>query len=282
MKIKPVKQKREPGYPTIETYIDHPELLSRNIPLAWIKNQYAATTLATFIICSCGNQASSGKAKSESIVMADSFSKDQKPKSVQNVKKDSVKIARIFSHGDGSGAIGCEVMSPPVFISEDEARKIIFDALKAENIVFDTNDCQVLKFSAPDIASDCFSMEKGKQKKTTKVELKMDGYNAEHNLAIEFVSIADFEKFKDENDRCMSSVQGYDTKKAAELIREELRLHSKTNAAVFYDPLPLVKYKENIRWDKNEKETQKEAREQLLAQVKDFIDWIKKEGIIKK
>src|ERR1035437_4244594 len=160
MEIKPVKIKRKPGYPTIKTFIENPELLSKNVPFAWIRNQYAATTLATFILCGAGNQSSAQKTKPATVVVSKYIKKD-KPAAIKSVKRDSVKVARIFSHGDGSGAIGCEVMSPPVFISEDEARNIIFDALKAENIVFSTTkNNPVLNFTASAIADDCFDDEK--------------------------------------------------------------------------------------------------------------------------
>ena len=58
MEIEPVKIKRKPGYPTIKTFVDNPGLLSKNVPFAWIRNQYAATTLATYILCGTGNQCS--------------------------------------------------------------------------------------------------------------------------------------------------------------------------------------------------------------------------------
>jgi len=279
MEIKPVKIKRKPGYPTIKAFIENPVLLSKNVPFAWIRNQYAATTLATFILCGVGNQSSAQKAKLATAIISNSIKKD-KPAAIQSVKHDTVKVARIFSHGDGSGAIGCEVMSPPVFISEDEAREIIFTALKAENIVFNTTNCPVIKFMATPIANDCLNETQKKKSKKAKVEVSLDGYNAKNNLAIEYVSVADFKKFRID-DGCYSTAQGIGTLEAAYLIRDELSAQAKMNAVVFYDPMPYVKFNENELSKITEEKANKLAREQLLEQVKDFIDWIKKEGIIK-
>lgn len=276
MEIKPVKLKRNPGYPTIKTFAENPALLSKNIPFSWIRNQYAATTLATFILCGCGNQSNTQKEKPELVIVNKDFTKN-KFLEIQSVKQDAVKIARIFSHGDGSGAIGCMVMSPPVFISEDEARKIIFTALKAENIDISTANTPVLKFTAPPIANSCY--DENDNKKQTKVEIKIDGYNPQYNLAIKFVSTFDYDQFTSP-DGCMSTLQEINTKKAAELIRAELMAQGKMNAGVFYDPIPSYNFDPEQKTHKTEKDPQLLARELLKAQVKDFINWIKREGII--
>ena len=188
MEIKPVKLKKKPGYPTIKTFVDNPGLLSKSVPFAWIRNQFAATTLATFILCGAGNQSSAQKTKPATVIVS-KVNKQDKPAAIQTAKHDSVKIARIFSHGDGSGAIGCMVSSPPVFISEDEARKIIFTALKEENIDFNTKNTPVLKFRVHTTVYDFHKKVINlMDKKEVTVEIKMDGYNVKNNLAIEYVS----------------------------------------------------------------------------------------------
>ena len=294
MEIKPVKIKRKPGYPTIKTFVDNPGLLSKNVPFAWIRNQYAATTLATFILCGVGNQSNAQKTKPATVVVSKVIKKN-KPAAIQTAKHDPVKIARIFSHGDGSGAIGCMVSSPPVFISEDEARKIIFTALKEENIDFSTINTPVLKFSVKP-AVNYFHTEKQRlnDKKVITVEIKMDGYNVKNNLAIEYVSARLVNKL-DPYDEMESSVQRIDTKSTAERIRNELIAQGKVNAAVFYDPItrydPFTYYDESPEAidrllsgnapPPTSKDHRPSSRDLLKAQVKDFIEWIKKEGIIK-
>lgn len=278
MKIKPVKHAKAPNYPILEYYIKNPGLLSKNIPENWLRNKYVASSLATFILV--GSPKTKIYANHNNTEMLEKYCPENKAQT-QDVNKDPVKIAPIFAHGDGSGATGCIVMSPPVFISEDEARAIIFNALRAEGIKFDTIDCPEIKFKSFPLANDCFMGEEDTIKvPDAKIELKMDGYNKELNLAVQFVSLNDFFKFRSD-DGCWSSVQGYNTKKAAEIIRNELIESGKTNAAVFYDPIPSAKFKRHEGWEIVEKEAKEEAKALLLAQVEDFIKWIKQENIIK-
>lgn len=278
MEIKSVTKTKKPNYPILEYYIKNPELLSRSIPESWIKNRYVALSLSTFVLL--------GYPKSRIIAnplmteIQDKISSDyKKHSSIPN--QDSVKIAPIFAHGDGSGSTGCVVMSPPVFISEDEARKIIFDALRVEGMIFDTVDCPAIKFNAIPIANDCFNRNDTIKTKKAKIYLKMDGYNKELNLAIQYVSADDYYKFRSDDD-CMSSVQSYDTKMAAEIIRQEMYINGKTNTVVFYDPITSIDFNRNDNWEESQKLAEDEAKKLLLAQVADFIKWIKKENFIKK
>jgi hypothetical protein len=274
--------------------VDNPGLLSKSVPFAWIRNQYAATTLATFILCGVGNQSSAQNTKPTTVVVS-KVKKQNKPAAIQTAKHDPVKIARIFSHGDGTGAIGCMVSSPPVFISEDEARKIIFTALKEENIEFNTINTPVLKFTVyPGVNYFESKEQQLKDKQGRKVEIKMDGYNVKNNLAIEYVS-SRLVNTLDPPDYEASSVQEINTKKTAERIREKLIAQNKVNAAVFYDPITyydrMAYYNEEqaaidrLSSDNappsSSKDRPPSSRDLLKAQVKDFIDWIKKEGIIK-
>lgn len=276
MEIKPIKKKKEPNYPTLEFYVKNPEMLSRNIPESWMKNKYVATSIAAFILC--GSPDSSGKTVTAAIEIIDKLNSDNATNESNTNMNDSIKVAPIFAHGDGSGSTGCVVMSPPVFISEDEARNIIFKTLAKENIHFDTTNCPTLKFKAPPLANDCLKKEE-KMAIKTDVEIKMDGFNADYNIGIQFMSSDDFHKFRIE-DGCFSSASHYDTKTAAELLRAELKKKGILNAAVFYDPLPSIDYGKSKDWRKCQKIAKEEAKELLLMQVNEFIQWIRKEKII--
>ena len=281
MIIKPVKQANQPNYPTFEYYIEHPELLYKSIPDSWMKNKYVAVSLAIFVFLGCKRYNKSDVIDSNPTVgIVDNINSNEKKQSVTS-KKETVKVAPVFVHGKGTGATGCIVFAPPVFISENEARTIIFGALGEKGIIFDTIDCPVIKFSAPPIANSCFSDEGHNKAPDAKIELKMDGYNKELNFAIQFVSEDDFEKFES-NDGCSSSVQAYDTKKAAEIIRERLITSGKTNAVVFYDPISSIDFSDATveNWIEKKKETKVEARKLLINQVEDFIKWLVQEKII--
>src|SRR5690554_5017571 len=128
MEIKSINNSQQPNYPTIELFVKHPELLSRNIPNSWLKNQFVATSLAAFLLSACGTSTAK---KSEKIEIVETLGTDnpaedtikstttaQEPINTPQKKRadnNITHIAPIFAHGEGSGATGCIVMSPPVF-----------------------------------------------------------------------------------------------------------------------------------------------------------------------
>lgn len=279
MKIKPVKKNKTPNYPTLEYYIANPELLSRNIPDRWIKNKYIATYLTIFVLC--GNTGCTNKSEANNIEVVDNQNKKiSKLNPINHDKKDFGKVAPIFAHGEGSGATGCMVISPPVFIAEDEAWQIISTALAAQNITLDTANCPTIKFNTQPIGYYHFeNEEEEEQVPEVDVEIKTDRYNAEYNLAIQFISVRDIYKFEPEVNYT-SSVQEYNTKKAAVLLREELAKRE-MNAVVFYDPLVSSDYDRDIDWETRDKLAKEKAKTLLLSQVNDFIEWLKNEHIVK-
>jgi hypothetical protein len=266
MEIKSVNNSRQPNYPTIELFVKHPELLARNIPSSWLKNKFVATSLAAFLFSGCGTSTAQ---KNEEVEIVDTLkTNNSNANTPQEKKADNsvVNVAPVFSFVVGRGAIGCEVMSPPVFISEDEAIKIILDKLKAEGYNFSRENCPTFKFKVLPIANEC-----GEPKGKAKIKLKMDAYNPNSKWAIQYITTNDYDKFK--NDNCWSSVSGYDTKQAAEIINQELKKQKKTNAVVFYDPMA-----DADNWDRYEV-AKKESKDLLLAQVNDFINWLKANNI---
>ena len=283
MEIKSVSNSRQPNYPTIELFVKHPELLTRNIPSSWLKNQFVATSLAAFLLSGCGTGTTKKNVEVEAVDSLD-INNTTSTQEKEDATNDIVaNIAPIFAHGEGSGATGCMVMSPPVFISEDEARKIIFNALSKQGILFDTTSCPEIKFTAPPIANDCYGRDFFDDDTTrvvsdAYVELKMDGYNKDLNLAIQFVSREDFSKFTS-FDGCVSSVSRYNTKQAAEIIREKLITDGKTNAVIFYDPISRIDFEKSDDWRKSEREATEKSKKLLLKQVDDFIKWLKKNNI---
>lgn len=280
MQIKPLKQKRTPGYPTLDWYITHPELLRKSVPQNWIKNKYAATALSAFILCGCPD--GTKKSSAESVFAIFSDTDDDTNSQLQQNQKDSIKVAPIFAHGEGSGATGCVVMSPPVFISEDEACKIIFDKLTESGFVVEKANAGSINFKCRQLAISCMSDEEKSKFPKIDVNIAFDGVLKGQQIHIEYVSTDDYSLFAEENNMYSCSVTDYDIKNAAEKIREELVKSGKQNAVVFYDPIPYVKMGDDFEnWNQYEKEAEELARKQLLAQVTDFINWMKKEGFTK-
>ncbi|NDW12703.1 hypothetical protein D0T50_07350 [Bacteroides sp. 214] len=142
------------------------------------------------------------------------------------------------------------------------------DKLKAEGYNFSRENTPSFSFNVLPIANEC-----DKQKGKTNIELKMDAYSLKSKWAIQFISTSDHDKFK--NDDCWSSVSAYNLKQAAEIINQELKKQKRTNAVVFYDPVVTINYEKENNWE----EAKKEAKNLLLAQVDDFIKWLKTNNI---
>ena len=269
MEIKPIKNSREPNYPTIELFIKHPELLSKSIPNNWVKNKFVAASLAAFLVSGSGTIKAQTSEKVETVEPSNSQKLAESPQKKKQNNNNITNVAPVFAHGEGSGATGCIVFSPPVFLSEDEALNIILKALSLEGYNnFSTTNVPIYSLKVPNLAN----CDKGEQKMTT-IKLRTDTYDKKSKWTIQFISADDFSKFIT-NDGCQSSVMRYNTKLAAEAVRNELLLKKETNAVVFYDP--VLKNRGSINGLEIAKS---EAKEMLIQQVYDFIDWLKTNNI---
>jgi hypothetical protein len=283
MEIKPVKsRKKAPEYPSMDLFIEHPELLSKSEPKSWKKKAIVSSALAVFVLSGSGCKKEENKPK---IFKVADKNKNNSQKVIENNKKSeaSISVAPVFVHGDGYGSVGCVVISPPIFISEIEARDIIFKAFEKENISFDTIDCPEIQFKPSDIERKNFLGNDNKNNNSD-FKIKIDAYNKQLNLAIQFVSTDEIGNFNPKYG-LKSTVVSYDTKRVAEIIRKKLASNYTLNSGIFYDPIPYMIYNstnfnEN-KYDKLMKDTKNEAKQLLLAQVEDFIEWAKKEGVIK-
>ena len=229
MQLKPVKIKKEPGFPTINKFAQNPELLYKNIPSNWLKNKYVAASLAMFVLC--GNEGKGQVEKKENVDLVLQEKQNSEQNQEKKISKEVAKVAPIFAHGEGSGAIGCIAISSPAFLSEQEALKIIFDELLKEGIEVDSLNYPSLYFKM--------------RTKNILFRKSFDGFSSKFNLAIEFISKTDCGLFS-EGGGGGFSLQGYNTKSSAELLIRELSNISKNNVVVFYDPLTEMIYlKEN-------------------------------------
>ncbi len=122
MQIKPVPGYGKPGYP-IRTEVDaRPEIL-RLLPKRWQANPTVVAALTACIaLANCGR-----------IVAADTVT----------------TVAPVFKHGDGAGSFGCVAINPPVFLSEDEARKVIVEEAKRAGIEFTRDGRTIAKIEIP-------------------------------------------------------------------------------------------------------------------------------------
>jgi hypothetical protein len=196
MQLKAVSQYKEPGYPVQEYLMEHPELL-RLVPKRWRGN---ATVLATLGMAAM-------------LISSSRFSYGE-----QKTVHHDEKVAPVFIHGAGRSGFGCVAVSPPIFLSEDEALQVINqEAMKA--------------------GLDFIKMPEGRRETTVhgSKTVHLDAYDFEHRIAIEFV---EDKETGDWDARHEMGTAGYtDTKEAAENVRSHLLKSNATPiTGIFYDP----------------------------------------------
>jgi len=263
MEIKPLKRYREPGFPTRDILDEHPELL-RRLPNRWGRS----AVIGTALVAACG------------IVAA-------RWGTAAGAAGDPVaKVAPVFVHSEGHGAFGCQVVNPPIFLSEDEARKVIQEEMTRltpkGNMLKLESDVLVLK---PFLLPETSTMGE-KDLKNREDKLTLDGWDGERKIGFEYLSQSDYRAWvKKDKVTVVSSVSRYDMLTTARRLRESLVAAKPEGAfAVFYDPLVRPADTRDAREHhsdaQNQKNAEARARKELRQQVRDFVKWLQAEGII--
>lgn len=206
----------------------------------------------------------------------------------------SATVAPVFEHGDGRAADGCVVVTPPVFMSEEDARSVIREELVKLGIKPDQQDQDVKDVSILETEHDKAS------------SLNADLIDSGKKIVVEFVSEADY--FKLGGHMASSTVQSYDFKTVAKKVSLQIEKQNhdpKRFFAVFYDPaarrgkppeLPdpdkvnsqdewkqaMQKYVQDDKryWERGEQDALDASKEQLRQQVRDFAKWLKDKGVL--
>ncbi len=274
MKAKPVKRYRQPGYPTRLDIISNPDLLRRNLPPGWRSIPGMAGSIALFL---AANSAVQGAEK-----------KSAAPGS-------AAIVAPIFDHGEGRGSIGCVVVAPPVFLSEEEAWQVIDEELASRGVklpnsglelrgvriprrmlTWDKKGSRIEERTDPQ-AADAFSVDRG---------------DARQRVAVEFISQRNYHKVG--GAFSASSVQSYDFRQTAKTLAEDVgkQARDKVYFGVLYDPLtspaaeefkkkqPKTKEDWNAYIKARRSEGSNESKRLLRLQVQDFLKWLEAQGAI--
>jgi len=267
MEVKPVRRYRSPAYPTRLEVQDQPELLLQHVPRRW---QKSAVTMAALTACLGTNSCVHGRGDE-----------------ADTVGRPAV-VAPVFKHGDGRGATGCVAVTPPAFVSEEEALVIIREELAKVGIAIAEQDVPL-----PGVEfCEYVDFEDGTQTVEipgTRHTFVLDAVNRERRVAVEFLSKNDYPPLG--GIQHSGSVRRYDFIELARGIAKTVRKKGKgIRLGVFYDPMtpigrPLIWDDEGElkygHWpDLTEVQARNVSREKLRLQVKDFVDWLKGQGVI--
>jgi len=214
MKVNLVQRYTDPRYPTREILDVHPELL-RVLPSRWRRS----AVIGTALVAACG-------------IVAARWGQN----AAQAAGDPVAKVAPIFQHGEGHGSFGCEAVSPPVFLSEDEARHVILDEAKTAGIAF-APDTLRLELDLPVTSLNPSGIEDKKGPATQRGTLLLDGTDAKKHISFEYVSVGDFYAWRQPKETVMSTVSTVNLIDPAKTIRNSLAKVEAVGAfGVFYDP----------------------------------------------
>jgi hypothetical protein len=284
MNLKPLKQYQNPEYPIQAILEKHPELL-RLIPKRWAQNRLVQTALGFACTLLLANHA----------IAAEPGNKTKPAASTSSTKPPACRVAPIFNHGDGRGGFGCVATAAPIFLTEDEAKKIIEEEAGKAGIHFMKKAMPLANVDIPvtdPFNCRLFSSEIKAPSPAKKGSVMLNGTDQQKHISYKYVSTEDFKSWENTNPGCESTAFDLNIKSAATTLQQALdKACPADTIAVFYDPvvsyeiklLPLLDDPEayNRMMSKDSKSTiDEKAQSELRSQVQDFIRWLKAQGII--
>jgi hypothetical protein len=164
-----------------------------------------------------------------------------------------------------------------VFLTEDEARQVITEEAATAGIHFENTSQVMAQVETENLEIDA----RTRKPRTQTLSLVLDGTDPQRNISYEFVSGQNASEWE-MGRRDYGSVGEIAIKPVAEALQKGF---SKTNTdqtlGVFYDPVSHSPYKRtHFSFSHNEKEAKDKSVQELREQVRDFIAWLKTQGII--
>ncbi|MCL2813026.1 MAG: hypothetical protein FWD23_00345 [Oscillospiraceae bacterium] len=290
LSLKPVKKYKPPKYPTQSEVNLSPALLNK-LPPRWEKSVAviaAAGMLGAIALTSC--------------VISKSKNTGDNSES-----ENYLNVAPIFVHGEGTGAIGCVMIVPPVFMSEQEALAIIKDEAKIGGLDFNADPPEYT--ATKNKTETKYSWDWQNKYVLGSGNVGLDLYDNKKGVAAAYIPMKSSEMLYPNGPQ--SSVTNYAPRELAKLTAEDFAQQKGDIAlGVFYEPgsdweaiQSLIEDYQNKtskiyheyydeqnpdeyrkKYDEAQREYEAEikllAEEDLRAQVRDFIEWLQAQGII--
>ncbi|OGF48378.1 MAG: hypothetical protein A2231_10280 [Candidatus Firestonebacteria bacterium RIFOXYA2_FULL_40_8] len=280
---------------SLNSFVKNKALL-KIFPSSWIKKGLLPGA-AIWLISGCGN-ADKPVVKQAVVEDQDKF----------KAKKQQLEkfVAPVFVHGDGYGATGCIVISPPAYFTEEEAYDVISQELSKYGIAFTKNiegDAKISSLIPGNRLTDVFGLT---------YSADVDGYDPSLGIGFVFVSRSDASEYTAFS---ISTVSGFSTKSLAKKISNGIFNRGKDKALlVYYDPMIMPEDRFNVDYEKFYDEAKikypatkdyekaqeyvntkveearasfklgfkAKAKKELIEQVDDSVKWLEKRGILEK
>jgi len=271
----PLKSYRPPRYPTRLEVLSDPDLLNRHLPPAWRNLPEMAGAVALCLAVNstaCKAQAGPPRASNTTAI-----------------------VAPIFEHGEGRGAVGCVVVAPPVFLSEEEAWQVIDEELARVGVKLSQREFEVRGVKIPQRREEWKATGGRAESKIVDQPGKRAPYKADRvdpakKVVVEFVSQPDYHRLG--GAWSWSTVQSYNFKEVAKSVAEQVKKDAKERIyfGALYDPaassgreeLRQAQTPEDWRkiWEERRKKGKAESQRLLRLQVQDFVKWLQGQGVI--
>lgn len=290
----PISRYDTPAYPTRLDVTTAPQLLAAQSPRGWLSNR-ELMALASALLAANLAGCDGGTART---------SRGRLPPDAAAV------VAPVFEHGEGRGLTGCVALSPPVFLSEEEALTVIREALAAYGLQLTEREVEVKGVRIPrreeTQAIEWVSGTYARRMVEVPGEaqpLMADLFEPRLGIAIEYVSETGCCDLGGPCGRSFNTE--YDFKEVAEFVVSHVEdAGHGVYFGIFYDPLTeLVFYPPSfyqldlpvdvsndhwekmlepwsMSWDREERHAAHVSTKLLRLQVKDFVDWLKAQGVI--
>jgi len=293
----------------------YPDLLSRHVPPAWRKHAEMAGVVAMLLSADgctksstdtpppgpattaiAGDQQNPVTLGEDSVNAArDEVASVASANAVSASDEGAAWVAPVFHHGEGRGATGCIVVSPPAFLSEEEALQVIIEELKQAGIVVTATNVKLEELSIEQGMRRYGRLrgerlgEPGQKTPSRSVDsrdvpgvvepLEVDGLNADRRVAFEFISREDYRRFGGLGS--MGTVQEYDMPDTAEYLAQAIAAKDDSiHFGTFYDPLTPASDPHRAHNPQAVADARQRSRELLREQVVDFVNWLKAQGAI--
>lgn len=255
LKAAPLIRYHSPTYPTrIEVMADR-QLLARHVPPTWLSHRelagaFGALLLATPTGCTDRSGATPGR-----------------------------------------GMLGCVVVAAPVFLSEEEALQVIKEELNAAGLNMSARDVPInsilIQGQRLQPGYEWTSGYNGELLVDSTGPLVVDMEDPARKVAVEYVSEKDFYPLGGGRERQGTMSSKTLAASLAERVNEEVKDH---HFRTFYDPAtcielyPLLKASATnssaTTQPTTEAQALTESKRLLRMQVRDFVDWLKAQGVI--
>jgi hypothetical protein len=279
LKSKPLRRHPLPAYPTKLQALADPDLLAKHLPPAWLSRAEIAGTVGVFLAANVAG------------CSPHSPSPGQSGSGATGTK--AAIVAPIFDHGEGYAYDGCVVVARPVFLSEEEAISAINEELALSGLNLPERHIEVPSVAIRGVKYeqryDWIAGKPGAELVTVAGPLDLDLRDPNKKIGITYVS----------QDECLRlglnrpDRFGSDLRSAAANVAESVRRQGPDMCfAVFYDPVTTHASPGMRRYFKEDPSSKTpppfeeldaaklESKRLLRLQVKDFVDWLKGQGMI--